>query len=134
MHVNCRQVRDATDGQGCEKAIDCSGNNLGRQTCIQATRQWGKICFIGEGGKVDFDVSSSLIHPQKTIYGSWVTSISKMEQLVERIVQWKIHPEDLITHKFLLKDTDKAYQEMAKGSCGKVAVIFGEQGQNLCLI
>jgi hypothetical protein len=56
-----------------------------------------------------------------------------MEQLVERIVQWKIHPEDLITHKFLLKDTDKAYQEMAKGSCGKVAVIFGEQGQNLYL-
>jgi threonine dehydrogenase-like Zn-dependent dehydrogenase len=89
------------------------------------------VCFIGEGGTVDFDVSASLIHPQKTVYGSWVTSISKMEQLVERIVQWRIHPSDLITKKFLLKDTDKAYKEMATGTSGKVAVVFDEELRKL---
>jgi threonine dehydrogenase-like Zn-dependent dehydrogenase len=82
--------------------------------------------FIGEGGGVEFDVSSTLIHPQRTIYGSWVTSIAKMEQLVERIVEWGIHPEDLVTNRFLLKETDKAYEEMAKGTSGKVAVVFDD--------
>ena len=40
---NVDQVRALTDGKGCEKTVDCTGNNLGRQTCIEAARQWGKI-------------------------------------------------------------------------------------------
>ena len=97
---NVADVRKATEGMGCERAIDCSGNDKARLTCIQATRKWGKICFIGEGGTVAFQPSPDIIHDQKTIYGSWVTSIWKMEELVERIVRWKIHPEDLVTHRF----------------------------------
>jgi len=31
--------------------------------------------FVGEGNDVKFDVSPDLIHPQITIYGSWVTSL-----------------------------------------------------------
>jgi len=58
---------------------------------------------------VSFDVSSSIIHPQKTIYGSWVTSIWKMEELVERIAQWGIHPEELITDRFPLEQASDAY-------------------------
>ena len=39
-------------------------------------------------------------------------------------MRWNIHPEDLITHRFTLKDADKAYALMASGNCGKVAVVF----------
>eukprot|EP00597_Dinobryon_sp_UTEXLB2267_P009785 CAMPEP_0170099116 /NCGR_PEP_ID=MMETSP0020_2-20130122/835_1 /TAXON_ID=98059 /ORGANISM="Dinobryon sp., Strain UTEXLB2267" /LENGTH=367 /DNA_ID=CAMNT_0010321687 /DNA_START=54 /DNA_END=1157 /DNA_ORIENTATION=- len=121
---NVQQVMDVTEGKGCEKAVDCSGNHVARLTCIHAARQWGKICFIGEGDSVSFDVSSSIIHPQKTIYGSWVTSIWKMEELVERIVQWGIHPEAIITDKFPLEQASDAYARMAEGQCGKVAITF----------
>ena len=44
---------------------------------------------------------------QKTIYGSWVTSLWKMEELVERLVRWNIHPEDLITHEFPLEKQER---------------------------
>jgi threonine dehydrogenase-like Zn-dependent dehydrogenase len=47
-----------------------------------------------------------------------------MEDLVERLVRWGIHPEDLITHKFPLEQAGEAYKLMAEGSCGKVAVVF----------
>ena len=43
---------------------------------------------------------------------------------MERLVRWGIHPEDLITHRFPLRDADKAYALMASGRCGKVAVVF----------
>ncbi|MGA7882980.1 MAG: alcohol dehydrogenase, partial [Terrimicrobiaceae bacterium] len=66
-------------------------------------------------------------HDQKTVYGSWVTSIWLMEDLVERIVRWKIHPEDLVTHRFPLEKADEAYSLMASGKCGKVAVVFDEE-------
>ena len=124
---NVSQVRALTDGNGVEKAIDCSANDKARLTCIQATRKWGKICFLGEGGTVSFQPSPDIIHDQKTIYGSWVTNIWRMEELVERIVRWNIHPDILITHRFTLDKAAEAYSLMASGKCGKVAVVFDEE-------
>ena len=121
------QVMAETKGKGFEKTVDCSGHALARQLCIRATRQWGKMVMIGEGGTVEFNPSPDIIHDQKTIYGSWVTSIWKMEELVERIVRWGIHPEDLVTHRFTLDQAAEAYALMAEGKCGKVAVVFDEE-------
>jgi threonine dehydrogenase-like Zn-dependent dehydrogenase len=105
-------------------AVDASGNDKGRLTAIQATRKWGKIVLLGEGGTVNFQPGPDIIHDQKTIYGSWVTSIWLMEELVERIVRWGIHPEKLVTHQFSLDQADRAYALMASGKCGKVAIVF----------
>jgi len=124
---NVQQVKEATDGLGVEKSVDCSAHDKARLTCIQATRKWGKIVFIGEGGTVSFQPSPDIIHDQKTIYGSWVTNIWRMEELVERLVRWKIHPEDLITHRFPLANVADAYALMASGKCGKVAICFDEE-------
>jgi len=124
---NVAQIRDLTGGHGVERAVDASANDKARLTCIQATRKWGKICFIGEGGSVGFHPSEDIIHDQKTIYGSWVTNIWRMEELVERIDRWSIHPDSLITHRFPLEKAPEAYALMASGKCGKVAVVFDEE-------
>lgn len=124
---NVQQIKELTGGMGCEKAVDCSANDQARLTCIQAARKWGKICFIGEGGKVEFQPSPDIIHDQKTIFGSWVTNIWRMEELVERLVRWGLHPDELVTHRFPLDKADEAYTLMAGGKCGKVAVVFDEE-------
>jgi len=121
------KVMAVTKGMGFEKTVDCSGNTHARQLAIRATRQWGKMVMIGEGGTVEFNPSPDIIHGQKTIYGSWVTSIWKMEELVERIVRWGIHPEDLVTHRFTLDKASEAFALIAEGKCGKVAVVFDEE-------
>jgi threonine dehydrogenase-like Zn-dependent dehydrogenase len=124
---NVSQVRELTGGQGVERSIDCSANASARATAIRATRKWGKMVMLGEGGTVEFNPSSDIIHDQKTIYGSWVTSTWLMEELVERLVRWKLHPADLITHRFSLDRVSEAYSLMASGRCGKVAVCFDEE-------
>ncbi len=121
------KIKAVTGGNGVERAFDCSASDAGRATAIRATRKWGKIALVGEGGTVHFNPSEDLLHDQKTVYGSWVTSIWKMEDLVERLVRWNIHPEDLITHRFPLDKADEAYALMASGACGKVAVCFDEE-------
>lgn len=122
------KVKNITDGgKGFERTVDCSGHTLGRQLAIRATRQWGKMVMIGEGGTVEFNPSPDIIHDQISIHGSWVTNIWRMEELVERIVRWGIHPEDLVTHRFTLDNVDKAYQLMDGGKCGKVAVVYDEE-------
>lgn len=120
-------VLEATAGTGVERSIDCSGNNAARQLAVRAAREWGKIALIGEGGTLDFLPSPDLIHGQKTIYGSWVTSIWRMEELVEELSRWELHPDKLVTDRFSLDNADAAYALMARGECGKVAVCFDEE-------
>jgi threonine dehydrogenase-like Zn-dependent dehydrogenase len=120
-------VLEMTGGNGVERAIDASGNADARRLAIRATRKWGKIAMVGEGGTVEFNPSPDIIHEQKTIYGSWVTSIWLMEEIVERLARWGIHPEDLVTHRFTLDKVSDAYALMAGGKCGKVAVVFDEE-------
>jgi threonine dehydrogenase-like Zn-dependent dehydrogenase len=124
---NVEAVRKLTGGHGVERAVDCSAHPAARATAIRATRKWGRIVLLGEGGKLEFNPSPDMIHDQKTLYGSWVTSIWRMEELVERLVRWKLHPSDLITHRFPLDKVSDAYALMASGKCGKVAICFDEE-------
>jgi threonine dehydrogenase-like Zn-dependent dehydrogenase len=124
---NVAEVRKLTGGHGVERAVDCSANEAARATAIRATRKWGRIVFLGEGGRVEFNPSPDMIHDQKTLYGSWVTSTWLMEELVERLVRWNLHPADLVTHRFPLERVGDAYTLMASGKCGKVAVCFDEE-------
>jgi len=118
------EILAATGGKGAERAVDASANDSARRLALQGTRDWGKIAFVGEGGTCTFQPSPDIIHGQKTIYGSWVTSLWLMEDLVERLVRWGIHPDRLITHRFPLAKASEAYALMAGGLCGKVAVTF----------
>ena len=124
---NAAEIKALTGGHGVERAFDASAADPARQTAIRATRQWGKIAFVGEGGTVNFNPSPDIIHDQKTIYGSWVTSIWLMENLVEALVRWNLHPDALVTHRFPLSKVSEAYDLMDKGNCGKVAVCFDEE-------
>ena len=124
-------IMKLTNGKGVEKAVDCSGSDGGRQTAIRGTRKWGKIVFIGEGGTVSFQPSPDMLHDQKSLHGSWVTSIWKMEELVERLVRWNIHPEKLVTDCFSLERAADAYALMAEGKCGKVVIAFDEELERL---
>ena len=120
-------VLSLTNGRGCEKAVECSASDAGRQTAIRGTRKWGDVAFVGEGGSCTFQPSADIIHDQKKIHGSWVTSLWLMEELIERLDRWGVHPERLVTHRFPLERVAEAYALMAEGKCGKVAVCFDEE-------
>jgi len=120
------KIKAATGGKGCEASIDCSGAAPARKLALLGTRQWGRCVFVGEGGTVDFDVSPLLIHPQITLFGSWVTSVPHMEDLVERLSRWNLHPEVTVTHRFTLEQAAEAYDVADKGQSGKVVIVFDE--------
>ena len=120
-------IAGLTDGRGCEASIDCSGS--GARACgrPRSTRTWGRCAFVGEGGQVSFAVSDLLIHKQITLYGSWVTSLRHMEDLLEHLVRWNLHPETVVTHRFALDQADEAYRVADQGAAGKVCIVFPHQ-------
>jgi threonine dehydrogenase-like Zn-dependent dehydrogenase len=117
-------LMDRTSGRGYEVAIDCSGNGAARRLCLEAAREWGRVVFVGEGGSVDFQPSPLLIHKQLTLYGSWVCSLPQMQELVELLVRWNLHPEVMVTHTFTLEQGREAYETFDSGETGKVAIVF----------
>jgi threonine dehydrogenase-like Zn-dependent dehydrogenase len=116
------KIMQFTGGKGVEAAIDCSGSSIGRHRCLEAVRMWGNVVFLGEQGTVTFEPSPLLLHKNITLHGSWVTSMSNMEKLVEILDRKKIHPSQIITHRFPLNETDKAFKIFASGKTGKVVV------------
>ena len=118
------RIREATGGHGCEVAIDTSGVSAGRQLAVRGTRHWARIALVGEGGTLELNPSPDLIHDQKTLYGSWVTSLANIEDLVERLPRWDMHPEVTVSHRFPLEQAAAAYATMDGGASGKVAIVF----------
>jgi threonine dehydrogenase-like Zn-dependent dehydrogenase len=118
-------VAELTDGAGCEVTLDCSGAASARLLALQSTRRWGKCVLVGEGNRMDFDVSQMLIHKQISLIGSWVTSLPRMESLLHLLVRWNLHPERIVTDTFPLAEADAAYRTADAGDGGKVGLLMG---------
>ena len=117
-------VLQATAGFGCEVTIDCSGSVAGRSLALAGARRWGRCVLVGEGGRLEVDASPALIHRQLTVMGSWVTSVGHMEELMELLVRWDLHPDRTVTDRFGLDDAAEAYATADSGAGGKVAIIL----------
>jgi threonine dehydrogenase-like Zn-dependent dehydrogenase len=117
-------IREATAGKGCEVSVDCSGSAPGRALALAGTRRWGTCVFVGEGNRLEIDVSPLLIHRQLTVLGSWVTSVANMEELVELLVRWDLHPDRTVTDCFSLDEAATAYATADEGARGKVALVL----------
>ncbi|MCB8877774.1 zinc-dependent alcohol dehydrogenase family protein [Acidisoma silvae] len=114
-------VREVTRG-GANVTLDCSGNPRGRLLALQGTHSWGRCVYIGETGEVTFKVSDDLMHQQRRIIGSWVTSLHNMDQCAEDLADWKRYPRDIITDRFSLVEAPAAYALAASGRAGKVII------------
>lgn len=117
-------VRALTRGKGVSVAIDCSAAASARALCLEATGQWGRVVFVGEGGEVTFAPSPTLIHHQITLKGSWVTGLGEMEDLLGFLARKELHPDRIVTDRFPLEQVGEAYRMFDEGRTrGKVVVI-----------
>ena len=117
-------IRALTGGMGCEASIDCSGAAPARLLALRGTRQWGRCGLVGEGGKIEFDVSSFLIHKQITMFGSWVTSRKHLSDLAEVLARLGVHPAATGGPNLPLAEAAQAYDLANKGQTGKVCIVF----------
>ena len=117
-------IMDATGGRGCEVSIDCSGAAAARLIALKATGRWGRCGFVGEGGKIEFDVSPLLIHQQITLFGSWVTSVKHLSDLAELLGRLDVHPEATAGPKLPLDEAAEAYDLADKGETAKVCIVM----------
>jgi threonine dehydrogenase-like Zn-dependent dehydrogenase len=117
-----------TDGRGCSVTVDCSGSTAGRSAAIDGLAEWGRISLLGEGGRLETEVSDALLHKHATIHASWVTSLQGMERVAALLARAGSHPEVVVSHRFSLDESARAYELAASGAAGKVVIVPEARG------
>jgi threonine dehydrogenase-like Zn-dependent dehydrogenase len=112
-------LKELTHGRGVDLALDCSGAEAGRAAAIRATRTWGTVCFVGEGGSVTIDVSRDMIRKQLTVIGSWTFSSVIQAECARFIVDRGIDVERLFTQRYALDHAAEAYRLFDTQTTGK---------------
>lgn len=126
LQLGAVDVVRESDGPSVEAdaTIDCSGAGAGQREALRHTRRWGRVAFVGEGGQLSIDVSELVIHRQLTIYGSWVSSTVRMQELLDNLDRWQLHPDKIVTNSFALSDATEAYRLADSGVAGKVGIVW----------
>ncbi|MFV0430094.1 MAG: zinc-dependent alcohol dehydrogenase family protein [Arachnia sp.] len=119
-------VLEATAGLGCAVTVDCSGSQPGRSTALEAAAEWGRVSLLGEGGRLETEVSDIMLHKQLTVFASWVTSLQGLERLTHMLQSETVHPGQVVSDTFSLAEADAAYRLAAGGAAGKVVLVPDE--------
>jgi 2-desacetyl-2-hydroxyethyl bacteriochlorophyllide A dehydrogenase len=112
-------IKDLTNGRFADLTLDTSSNAEARANAIKSTKVWGTMCFVGEGGNVEIDVSPMLLRRQMTLVASWTFSNIIQAECATFCVERKVNVDALFTHKWTLDQAGEAYTLFDKQSDGK---------------
>jgi threonine dehydrogenase-like Zn-dependent dehydrogenase len=112
-------IKSLTRGTGADRALDTSASPEGRLAAVRATRPWGVVCLVGEGGHLTVDVSPDMLRKQLTVIGSWTFSTSIQADCARFVADKKIAIDHLFTHRWKLDQADEAYRVFDQQTSGK---------------
>jgi threonine dehydrogenase-like Zn-dependent dehydrogenase len=118
------QIKDLTNGEGVDLALDTTGVPAARLAAIRAAKTWGTVCFVGEGGDVTIDVSRDMLRKQLTLIGSWTFSAMGQLECARFVADNRIDLDTIFSHRWKLEQADEAYRVFDTQSTGKGVIVF----------
>jgi D-arabinose 1-dehydrogenase-like Zn-dependent alcohol dehydrogenase len=112
-------IRDLTEGRGVDAALDTSSSPEARISAIRASKVWGTMVCVGEGGDLRIDVSPDLLRRQLTVIGSWTFSTIGQSECARFVVERNVDVDALFTDRWTLDQAEEAYRIFDAQSRGK---------------
>jgi len=113
-----QKILDQTNNQGVDIAIVATGNLDALKDAIEFVRKGGIVMIFGvpsKGATTDLDLSV-LYSKEISLLTSYAASDADTKQALELIESSKIDVEKLITHRYQIIDTQKAFEHAHSGS------------------
>ncbi|MCI8527540.1 MAG: galactitol-1-phosphate 5-dehydrogenase [Lachnospiraceae bacterium] len=116
-------LQERTNG-GADVFFECVGKNDTVVQAVNDTAPAGRICLVGNPAShmsLEKEVYWKILRNQQTIMGTWNSSFTGEETddwhyVLERLVQNRVAPEGLISHKFSLEALEKGLRIMGDKS------------------
>jgi (R,R)-butanediol dehydrogenase/meso-butanediol dehydrogenase/diacetyl reductase len=118
-------LREFTGGVGVDVAVDCAGNEIGLNTCINAVRSRGKVVESALHVKAPAVDMYALGLKDVTLEATWCFNVYDFPRLASLIGAGRLPVEKVISSKIPLEDTDeKGFKVLAdpNGDASKILV------------
>ncbi len=115
-----RWIMDQTDGAGVDVFFECIGKTEIVELGLEAAAAGGCVMLVGNPASdvaLKRDVYWQILRKQLTVKGTWNSSFWHAEDddwnlVLRAIKEGRIHPEELITHRFALQELYKGMEIM----------------------
>lgn len=120
-------ILDATQGQGVDVSIVATGALKAVTDALSATRKGGTIVLFGVPSKgATLDIDMSVVYSKElTIVPSYAASDRDTKQALDLIASGKVNAKKLITHRYSLEESQKAFEHAHTGHNAMKIVING---------
>ena len=118
-------VAEHTEGMGVDATVICVGRPQLVNDALRMTRKGGRInVFAGLSGEGWAEVEANLIHYNELVVTGASDSRRRDYETALRLIETgRVEVERMVTHRFLLRDAEKAIETSAGGEGIKVAVM-----------
>jgi threonine 3-dehydrogenase len=108
-----------------DAVLEMSGNETAIQTAFEAVRIAGTVIIFGIPKKdITLNFGKYFIDKELTVMGVFGRRIwETWYQVSELLSSGKVDLTKMITHRFALKDFEKAMTVMKSGECGKILLV-----------
>lgn len=126
------EVKELTEGNFCERVIECTGKEWPLNLSIELTGERGKLIVAGfhQDGMRSVNVQMlnwrgiDMINAHERDSGKYISGIKKAIKAVE---EGKMDPFPLFTHTFSLEEMESAYQHLTNRPDGFVKALVINQ-------
>jgi L-iditol 2-dehydrogenase len=127
------KMNEYTNGLGVDLAFECAGSKVTQEQCLLVTRKKGKIGYLGIAYSdvvLSEQAFENIFRKELTLKGFWNCYSApfpgeEWTKSIDFILKGRIKLKELITHRFPLQETQKAFDLIInrKEIYGKVLII-----------
>jgi len=115
-----KELKNRSNNLGFDLAIESAGSSITFEQCIRSVRKFGKVVFMG-------NIHTDVVLPQATVSGilrnqifmtgTWNSSFAALPKnewktTLDFVSSGQLNVKKLISHRFKLKDCNKAFDTM----------------------
>jgi 2-desacetyl-2-hydroxyethyl bacteriochlorophyllide A dehydrogenase len=113
-------VKDVNDGLLPDIVFEASGHPSSVQMCLDSVKANGKIVFIGiQHQSVDLELAK-IVRQEIKVEGSICYTWKDYKECIDLVSSGRVDTDNMVTHKFALKDIDKGLEVMKNREAVKV--------------
>ena len=118
-------VRKMTDGRGADVVITATGVGVAQEQALEMTAPQGRISLFGglprDDSTIRFD--SNLVHyGELSVFGAYGSAPRHNREALALIADGTVRVDDLITHRMLRADVNRAIETVMSGEGLKVVI------------
>lgn len=116
-------VADRTGGMGADAVIEAAGTPQALDAALRLARGRGTVSVVGAHFEPDYKLDAGLMFERElTLRFSIGDPISDREQLMRIVLDGKLEPERVVSHRMPLDDAAQAYELFDKRIAAKVVL------------